>query len=344
LTRKVHIAPADRLLISRTDRLGDLILALPLVQTLKARYPSALIDVLTSDYAAPILKYHPSVNGVVTVNHALLASDREHRVELSLALASAGYKAVLVLYPEKNICRIFRRAGIPVRIGTAGRFHSIYFNRRLFHRRNPSTRHESEYNLDFLKFFEDGALSLLPEIHIAEEEKSHAGRFLQKQRIGADFVVIHPGSGGSAQKWPLDNFLRLYDYMVKSGIETVITGSKEEGAEMTALAKKKNIAIKEITGKTDLRMLAAVLARARAMVANSTGPLHLAAAVGTKVIGLYPRNRIMSPVRWGPLGKGHLVVQPPEEGQKMDSITIEQVAESLQILTEDRIRDGSILK
>jgi ADP-heptose:LPS heptosyltransferase len=132
--------------------------------------------------------------------------------------------------------------------------------------------------------------------------------------------------------------------MVKSGIEAVITGSKEEGAEIIALARRMNITIKEITGKTDLRMLAAVLARARATVANSTGPLHLAAAVGTRVVGLYPRNKIMSPVRWGPLGKGHLVLQPPEKGQKMDSITVEQVAESMRILARGPIKDGSILK
>ena len=344
MVRRIQIAPGDKLLISRTDRLGDLILALPLVQTLKARYPSTRMEVLTSDYAAPILKYHPAVDGVMTVNHALLASNREYRAELTRALASAGYKAVIVLYPEKNICRIFWRAGIPLRIGTAGRFHSIYFNRRLFHRRNPSTRHESGYNLDFLKFFEDGESSPIPEIHIAGEEKSRAAQFLQSQGIGTDFVVIHPGSGGSAHKWPLDNFLRLYDYMVKSGIEAVITGSKEEGAEIIALARRMNITIKEITSKTDLRMLAAVLARARATVANSTGPLHLAAAVGTRVVGLYPRNKIMSPVRWGPLGKGHLVLQPPEKGQKMDSITVEQVAESMRILARGPIKDGSILK
>jgi heptosyltransferase-3 len=343
LTRKVQISPGDRILISRTDRLGDLILALPLVQTLKARYPAARFDVLTSDYAAPILKHHPAVDGVMTINHALLASDREYREKLTRSLASAEYKAVAVLYPEKKICRIFWRAGIPVRIGTAGRFHSIYFNRRLLHRRNPSTRHESEYNLDFLKFFEDGELSLIPRIHITEDEKSRAAQFLQSRGIGTNFVVIHPGSGGSSHKWPLDNFLHLYDYMVKSGMEVIITGSKEEGAEITALARKMNITIKEITGKTDLRMLAAVLARARALAANSTGPLHLAAAVGIRVVGLYPRSKTMSPVRWGPLGEGHLIMQPPV-GHEMNSITMEQVAESLRILTIGRIKNGSILK
>jgi ADP-heptose:LPS heptosyltransferase len=75
-----------------------------------------------------------------------------------------------------------------------------------------------------------------------------------------------------------------------------------------------------------------VLSQARTVVANSTGPLHLAVAVGTQVVGLYPGVRIMSPVRWGPVGEGHVVIQPAGElsdsdGEPPDmrSITVEQV-------------------
>jgi heptosyltransferase-3 len=74
------------------------------------------------------------------------------------------------------------------------------------------------------------------------------------------------------------------------------------------------------------------LARARLVVSNSTGPLHLAAAVGTPVVGLYPNKRVMTPVRWGPVGEGHVVLQPltvcrcPENRcDCMKSISVESV-------------------
>ncbi|MBU0983258.1 MAG: hypothetical protein KKA42_05275, partial [candidate division Zixibacteria bacterium] len=78
--------------------------------------------------------------------------------------------------------------------------------------------------------------------------------------------------------------------------------------------------------------------RASAVVANSTGPLHLAVAVGTKVVGLFPGRRIMSPVRWGPVGKGHRVLQPataectcpPLECSCMKTIDVEMVAEAVE--------------
>ena len=90
----------------------------------------------------------------------------------------------------------------------------------------------------------------------------------------------------------------------------------------------------KITGQTDLRTLAAVLSQASTVVANSTGPLHLAVAVGTRVVGLYPSKKAMSPVRWGPLGEGHRLITPaqtechcpPRQCRCMETITPEDVA------------------
>ena len=92
--------------------------------------------------------------------------------------------------------------------------------------------------------------------------------------------------------------------------------------------------MRKITGDTDLRTLAAALSLADVVVANSTGPLHLAVAVGTKVAGLYPGKAVMAPVRWGPLGKHDRVIVPvskeckcpPNECVCMLTITVEKVA------------------
>ncbi len=89
-----------------------------------------------------------------------------------------------------------------------------------------------------------------------------------------------------------------------------------------------------------MRTLAAVLSLATVVVANSTGPLHLAAAVGTSVVGLYPGKRVMSPRRWGPLGKNHRVIQPAQaecrcpskQCRCMETISVDQVAEQVESL------------
>jgi ADP-heptose:LPS heptosyltransferase len=117
----------------------------------------------------------------------------------------------------------------------------------------------------------------------------------------------------------------------------VLSGSEEEGKRLRKLARKLKLPIKDIAGQTDLRTLAAVLSLARVVVANSTGPLHLAAAVGTRVVGLYPSRKAMSPRRWGPVGEPHRVMQPdsiechcpPRGCQCMEKITVDQVAEEV---------------
>ena len=333
----IDIQPGDRLLVSRTDRLGDLVLALPFVETLHVRYPQSQIDVMASLYASPILENNPSIERIIRVQNDQLTASRNYRKELEHRIIKGEYKAVVVLYPERHISQLLYRVGVPVRIGTGGRFHSVFFTHRLMHSRKANKKHESEYNLDFLAYFRDGETTYNPAVYPTPKEIANASRILDDHGIARPFIVVHPGSGGSAERWPMDRFVDLYAHLNRSGHQVVITGSEREGEAVRKLAADMGVAINEITGQTDLRTLGAVLSLASAVVANSTGPLHLAVAVGTKVVGLYPGRQIMSPVRWGPIGAGHQVVQPEVEQCRcpegrcrcMETISVEQVAEAV---------------
>lgn len=336
MTQPFEFKPGDRLLVSRTDRLGDLILALPFVAGLKARYPECRVDVMASLYASPILEHNDQIDGIVRVQNEQMRSSRHYRKELEQRVLREGYKAAVVLYPERRISRLLYRCQIPIRIGTAGRFHSVFFSHRLLHSRKANKKHEAEYNLDFLSYFKEGDTIVRPEVFPTPKELDNAGRILAEAGVEAPFVVLHPGSGGSAENWPMEHFLKLSTELERRGHRVVVTGSEEEGQEISALTGRLGISVAKIAGMTDLRTLAAVLKRARLVVANSTGPLHLAAASGTRVIGLYPVKRIMSPVRWGPIGDGHQVLQPQvdectcpdRQCRCMESITVESVAEA----------------
>jgi lipopolysaccharide heptosyltransferase II len=330
----LDLQPGDRLLVSRTDRLGDLVLALPLVETLKARYPECRVDVMASLYASPILENNDRIDGIVRVQNDQLTASRHYRKELELKVVRADYRAVLVLYPERRISRLLYRAGIPIRIGTAGRFHSVFFTHRLIHSRKANRKHESEYNLDFLRYFREGPAVAQPIVYPTKKELNNAARILEDAGVKQPFVVLHPGSGGSAERWPMQNFVELSATLEKGGYRVVMTGSEAEGETVSRLADEAGISIAKITGMTDLRTLTAVLMLAELVVANSTGPLHLAAAAGTRVLGLYPGKQVMSPVRWGPVGYGHRVLQPQvdqcpcpdRQCRCMQTITVQAVA------------------
>ncbi|MEW5795976.1 MAG: glycosyltransferase family 9 protein [Candidatus Zixiibacteriota bacterium] len=343
---EIDLQSGDRLLICRTDRLGDLVLALPFVETLKARYPDCPVDVMASLYASPILENNPGIDRIVRVQNDQLVSSRNYRKELEQRVKKGNYKAAVLLYPERQISRLLYRMGVPVRIGTAGRFHSVFFTHRLLHSRKSNKKHEAEYNLDFLEYFRPGRTITHPTVYPTAKELKNARRILEMRGIDTPFMVIHPGSGGSAERWPMRRFLELYAALNRRGHTVVITGSDSEGKAVRELAVEMGIAIKELTGQTDLRTLAAVLSLASTVIANSTGPLHLAVAVGTRVVGLYPGRQIMSPVRWGPIGEGHRVMQPESDpcrcpaGQCrcMETITAEQVAEAAGAVYDGAVR------
>jgi len=338
MSETLEIRPGDRLLVSRTDRLGDLILALPLVESLKARYPECRVDVMASLYASPILEHNPRIDGIVRVQNDQLIASRYYRQDLEQKVRRGGYKAVVVLYPERRISRLLYRAGLPNRLGTAGRFHSVYFTHRLLHSRKSNRKHESEYNLDFLTYFKDGETVTRPIVHPTPREVRNAQRLLGNAGGRCPFIVVHPGSGGSAEQWPIERFLELCRDLGKSGHQVIVTGSESEREALGRKSAELGIELKSLAGQTDLRTLAALLSLATAVVANSTGPLHLATAVGTRVVGIYPSKKVMSPVRWGPLGEGHRVIQPSTRNCRcpdgacrcMETITVVMVAQAVQ--------------
>jgi heptosyltransferase-3 len=337
VTKELNIKAGARLLVSRTDRLGDLILALPLIESLKLRYPECRVDVLASLYASPILENNSSIDGILRVQNDQLAVSRPYKKELLQKIAKNDYRVAVILFPERRISRLLFQAEIETRIGTAGRFHSVFFNQHLLHSRKANKKHELEYNLDFLRFFADGPTVTEPVVHVRPKEINNARRILREKGVSGPYVVLHPGSGGSAYRWPAERFLLLHPILKEADYTVLITGTEDEGHQYKEMAAHLKVEPVSIAGETDLRALAALLSLADLVVANSTGPLHLAAAVGTKVVGLYPNNRIMSPIRWGPRGRNHRVIQPNgvprdhavENADGMSTITVERVAEEV---------------
>ena len=344
MNKPIQINDGDKILISRTDRLGDLVLALPFVETFKLRYPNCKLDVMASLYASPILEHNDKINKILRVQNDQLLSNNMYRKDLLQKIKRENYKIVIVLYPERQISRLYYKAEIPVRIGTAGRFHSIFFNTRLLHSRKKNVKHEFQYNLDFMNFFKGGELVANPKVYLSEKDIQNARRILSDVGVKNDFIILHPGSGGSAESWSFDNFMKLYKILEKKGLVLVISGSEKEGEALNNISGETGFDVNEITGNTDLRTLAAVLSLSKVVVANSTGPLHLAVSVGTKAVGLYPSKKAMSPVRWGPIGEDNFVIQPnntdckcpPGECKCMELIKPEQVAEEVLRIFEEK--------
>ena len=121
---------------------------------------------------------------------------------------------------------------------------------------------------------------------------------LPKQFKNKRLIALHPGSNKSAREWPVDNYVALAQQLKNHGYTPVLTGSHEEGERFKLFFKN----FQCLWGALSLGDLANFYAHCEAVVACSTAPLHIAAAIGTHAVGIYPNRRHIHPKRWRPLG------------------------------------------
>jgi ADP-heptose:LPS heptosyltransferase len=224
------------------------------------------------------------------------------------------------------------RSGIPVRIGSGYRYYSSLFNRRVFEHRSDAKRHEVEYNLGLLKEL-DCTEPGTPEffVDIPPGAKFRVQELLSSLGVSnaKEIVVIHPGTGGSAREWSVENFGRLATALLDGqDVQIVLTGVYGDEWKVAEIRRRTHDRAFSSVGKLTLKELAALLQSAALFVSNSTGPLHLAVAVGTPVIGIYSQLTAMSPARWGPYTDKKTVFVPdrPADCSECKGKSVEQCA------------------
>jgi ADP-heptose:LPS heptosyltransferase len=296
-------AHQPRILILRNDRLGDLVLALPVVRALRRDSPQAFIGLLASAYAAPLLQKDPGLDLVIADGPEALKNIR-----------SCAFDSCLVLWANWNNAWLAFRASIPQRVGPSARPFSLLFTHRVDVRRSEGLRSEAFYNQEFLAPLAVPPVEQAPGLVLAWEVYSQARAWLKKKGLAkksGPLVMLHPGSGGSAWNWKPERYGQLgRDLMKRHKARILVTGSPRERPLMekvrSSLAPRSTL----LKDPLPLRVFAALLSQADLFVSGSTGPMHLAAATGAPTLSFFPPLRSMSPLRWGPLGNTHAVLTP----------------------------------
>ncbi|MBA4138859.1 MAG: ADP-heptose--LPS heptosyltransferase [Opitutus sp.] len=278
-------APASICLV-RLSALGDVVLATALVQTLRARFPEAKLTWISSAMTHELLGGLDGIEWMVVPRpmqwqdyFALRRQLRGRRFDVLLA-AQASFRANLV-----HACvPAARKIGFDARRGRD--LHGWFVNERICSR--------DEHLADgFLAFAE--ALGV-PSSQFARRlalPLSETDRIASRAMVGEDerkYFVVNPAASKPERNWLPERYAAVCDRIARtSGWRIVLTGGGS-AAEMSfthAVAEKLSIPALNLAGRTSVRQLAAVLAGAEGLLAPDTGPVHLAAAVGTPVIGLY---------------------------------------------------------
>ena len=300
-----------RILVSRTDRLGDSVLTLPLCGLLRERYPHAEIVFLARAYTRPFVGRSRHVAEVADWD----AIRSEHRTRRAAALRALRCDTAVHVFPRRPIAVAAHRAGIARRIGTGRRwFHWLHCTDRVWLRRRGSPWHEAQLNVllagPLLGLATPPSLESLA-AHYGLEASS-PGALVRERLDGRRFsLIVHPLSSGSAPRWPLHRFAELIAVFPAGTVNVVITGVEADRSVLGPWMARLSRPVTEAIGLPAEDFMALVAA-ADGIVASPTGPLHLAAALGIRAVGIYP-NADSSPEvrRWGPVGLRAEVVTTP---------------------------------
>jgi ADP-heptose:LPS heptosyltransferase len=309
-----------KLAIYRRDGLGDLVVSLPLASAIRKYIPDARIVFFVSNYQAQLLIHHPDVDEIRDFD----VKDRKPDLnQLSAIIREVRPDAIIDLLPEPRTAWLFFKHRIPIRIGTAFRWWSFLYNRRVKVRKHQSDRHEAEYNLRFLEPFGVKNAELIPPELFLSEEETRKGRSAVAG-LSSPKVVIHPGSHGTSPNWPVENYAELTEKLLKAGLSVIVTGSRSEKSKFGAsfVRFKHEPSFRDFMGKLNLRDLMAVLASVDVVVSCGTGVMHIAAALRTPTVSLFGSNPVTGPIRWGPLGNRSITLSPLENYTPGDVVEI----------------------
>jgi len=342
-----------KILIVRTDRIGDVVLSLPMASFIKRRYPGCKVTFMLREYTKPLAESNPDIDEII------LLKENKGRVSITgnAALVKSGYyDTCIAVYPTFRIALFLFLSGIKNRIGTGYRLYSFLFNKKIYEHRKHGKHHELEHNINMLKMIgieERPTPQSVPfNIHSNEKSRHIIENEFDSKKINTPLqtVIIHPGSGGSSIDWPLSSFQELIKLMARElNINILITGGKHEFEMCNRLVVHKKI--ENFAGRFDLNELIALIDKSDLLIANSTGPIHIAAALGKHVIGFYPKIKECAQKRWGPYTYRKIIFEPTvcngnckketcEKLNCMNSINVRDVFEKIKQILNDNLPEN----
>jgi len=312
------------ILIVKLSAIGDVIHTLPSLAALRRLWPDADITWAVEEAAADLLYNHPDLNRVVVsgrkrwlreMRGGMIARPLTEMHAFFNALRFRQYDLVIDFHGLFKSAAIVFLSGGKRKLG----YDSLQEGSGLFYTEKipeEMEKHAVERYLDFVRYLARGkggkALPETPEFRIAVGEKEenkvseifHAGGGLPGQKI-PPFVAVNPVAFWETKLWEDAKFALLGDRIREElGVMVVLTGG--EAAPLEKIRKQMKTRALNAGGQTSLRELAALYKKAHLVVTTDSGPMHLAAAVGTPVVALFGPT---DPARTGPYGAGHRVIR-----------------------------------
>lgn len=275
-----------RILILQSAFLGDVVLTLPLLQTVKTRFPEAEVDFLAIPAAENILETHPDITELIIYDKRGRDRGVGSFFRLMRRLRRKRYDLALVPHRSIRSALLTAGAGIPQRVGfdrSAGAF--------LFHRAipYPAGVHEINRNLHLLAPFGiDPQQKVLPRLYFDKADAAAIADWRRVNHIGENdsLIAMAPGSVWATKRWLPEEFARLADRLAEQH-RVVLVGGPADSTVIETLQKLASRKLLNAAGRFTPRQSALFIRDCHLLVSNDSAPMHLAVAVGTPVVAVF---------------------------------------------------------
>jgi lipopolysaccharide heptosyltransferase II len=285
-----------KILLIRTDRIGDMILSTPALRAVRESFPQADIHLLGSGYTHDLLVDNPDIDKFIS--RGIDTTDNDYDLAISL---HPGFKQNLYTY----------QSGARYRIGYAGCGGSFFLTDAVKDDRDTRVRHEVQSALEIVA--RAGCSTNNHELFISVTEKGevYTNDFLKKHNLTRQdtIIAIHPGSSQSYIRWNKRGFARVADMLSNTFQATIfLIGNGEEKElvdDVASMMKEKSVIIYD----TNLTQLVSIIKCCSLFIGNSSGPLHIAAALKIPAIAIFGATHPLDSYQeWGPWGDNNIII------------------------------------
>ncbi|HLF18090.1 MAG TPA: lipopolysaccharide heptosyltransferase II [Candidatus Omnitrophota bacterium] len=307
----------QNILVVRTDRIGDVILTTPALQALRHAFPTSRITLLVSPQTFLLVNKNPYVNEVLIDDRKKTHKGVFGFWRLVKEIRRKRFDLAIIYHTKRRTNLLCFWADIPERIGYKNNKFGFLLTQPVLDERYLGKKHEAEYCLELLSHVGVHAQDKKLHVCIQEEAEQWLGQLFKYQGIKEDdcLIAVHLGASDPSKEWPVEYFAEVINAVLKKyPCRVVLVGTDEVKALCHKVLKLVPISVLDLSGMTSLSQLASFLRSCRLLISNDSGPVHLAAGLGTPVVSIFTRNQPgINPERWRPLEPRSQVVSVPQD-------------------------------
>jgi predicted lipopolysaccharide heptosyltransferase III len=329
-----------KILLIQLKRIGDLILTTPAVAAVREKFPAAKITLVISVECKALAPAIAGVNKLLVMPRGFagfrtIAAIARGKFDYCVDFTRNDRSALLVL-----LSRAKKRI-VSFRIKVRSKFRTRFYNEFVEHRMRDM--HTIDYHLGLLEPLGISNVSRAVRLELPKSARETADELLSSNNIRRDFIVFHPGSARTEKFWNAQRWAEVINHAADDhDVDLVLTGGSSplEQTHINDIKSKVRNEVVDLSGKTDLLTLAALIARSRLLITVDSAPMHLASASRTPQVILFgPTN----PFHWRPHESPALILQgtstspftefvPKQPRLPMNQISTEAVIDAMETL------------